>query len=845
MDLLSNAFLKTLLDHSANPTFILSVDKEMELVDQNKAYINLLERLSLIIKAKKILKPADFFNEQSKQLFIEGIAQCSTLKEQITLQVIPSYSTSEENIWQLELIPVLNNEFPILHIIGIIYENSIQSDTEKTERLSREQNLNEELSTMLEEMEATNEELSQAQQALLSINQELEERVKERTKELQTSEARLKYMITEAPVGISVLHGKNHVLELANNKMLELLQKTSKIIGMPIIEAIPEMAEQVYPKILDEVFQTGEPYYGEASKVMLNHGGLLKEGYYSFVNYPLKDANGNTESIMIVASEVTEQVLSREKVEKLNESLSSINEKLEITNADLLESNKSLATTQSNLKSILDELYKSESRFRGFFEKAPLGMCVLKGTQLITEFANDNILALWGKTRNEVIGLPQEVARPEVSKQKELLIQVKSIFQTGKPLYISALKVSTLVKEGYFNTMYQPLKNDNDEVVSILVIISDVTDQANYRKELEKAKDILKLAMDASSMGSWNIDLISKKLILSERAQRIYGLETSRLDLDLAKSMVSDEHLEYLTGSLKKALHNKTAFNIEYKIKPIESSNFKWLRSTGKAYYDNEGKALYIAGAVLDITEQKEDELRKNDFIGMVSHELRTPLTSLSAYIQLLQYKVKDNNDSFTDETLNKVSIQLKRMSGMIDGFLNVSVLESGSITLNKSNFDLVELIKSVAEENRVLMPGHFIQVIDEEKINVFADQQKIGNVVNNLISNAAKYSKKDSLIAIRCEIIGNFVQVSIEDEGIGIHKEDQAKLFNRFFRVDSPNTKTIAGFGVGLYICEEIIKKHQGKIWMESEMGKGSTFYFIIPLIGAPTSKENHTDLD
>jgi len=96
MDLLSNAFLKTLLDHSANPTFILSVDKEMELVDQNKAYKNLLERLSLLIKANKILKPADFFNAESKQLFIEGIAQCSKLKEQITLQVIPSYSTSEE-----------------------------------------------------------------------------------------------------------------------------------------------------------------------------------------------------------------------------------------------------------------------------------------------------------------------------------------------------------------------------------------------------------------------------------------------------------------------------------------------------------------------------------------------------------------------------------------------------------------------------------------------------------------------------------------------------------------------------------------------------------------------------
>ncbi|MBC6110857.1 ATP-binding protein [Pedobacter fastidiosus] len=838
MDLLSNVFLKTLLDQSANPTFIINVAHKSQLIDKNKAYNNLLERISLLTKANKILKPADFFNAEGKIIFSEGISKCIELKEKITLKVQPSYSETRENILQVELLPIIDDQAFSSYIIIIIYEN-IQQDAEKADLLSREQNLNEELATMLEEMEATNEELNQAQQALVLINQDLEERVKDRTKELQISEARLKYMITEAPVGIAVLKGKQHILELANLKMLELIDKTDSIVGFPFITSIPELADQVYPKILDEVFETGKPIYGEASKVLLKRDGQIREGYYSFVNYPLKDSNGVTESIMIVASEVTEEVLSRAKVEKLNESLSIINQKLEITNADLLESNRSLALTQNNLERILEELYKSENRFRGFFEKAPLGMCVLKGRELITEFANDNILALWGKKRNEVIGLPQEVARPEVANQREVLNKIKNIFNTGKPLYIDALKVSTLVKEGYFNATYQPLNNDQDEVTSILVIISDVTDQANYRKELEKAKDILKLAMDASSMGSWNIDLISKKLILSERAQRIYGLETNRLDLDLAKALVADEHLEYLTGSLKKALHNRTAFNIEYKINPTGGNQAKWLRSTGKTYYDSQDKALYIAGAVLDITEQKEEELRKNDFIGMISHELRTPLTSLSAYIQLLQYKLKEDDNIFTKETLTKVSIQLKRMSGMVDGFLNVSVLESGNIKLQKSNFDLIELIKSIAEENRVLMPGHFIQVIGEQNINICADQQKIGNVINNLISNAAKYSRKDSLIALKCEIIGDFVQVSIEDEGIGIHKEDQSKLFNRFFRVDSPNTKTIAGFGVGLYICEEIIKKHQGKIWMESEMGKGSTFYFIIPLIGASTSKQ------
>ncbi|MNR33358.1 Sensor protein SrrB [compost metagenome] len=107
---------------------------------------------------------------------------------------------------------------------------------------------------------------------------------------------------------------------------------------------------------------------------------------------------------------------------------------------------------------------------------------------------------------------------------------------------------------------------------------------------------------------------------------------------------------------------------------------------------------------------------------------------------------------------------------------------------------------------------------------------EKIGNVISNLIGNAAKYSKKDSFIAIKCERVDAEIIVSVEDEGIGIKENNIPKLFDRFFRVDSAVTKTISGFGVGLYICAEIIKRHEGKIWVESKFGKGSTFYFSLP---------------
>jgi two-component system sensor histidine kinase VicK len=171
---------------------------------------------------------------------------------------------------------------------------------------------------------------------------------------------------------------------------------------------------------------------------------------------------------------------------------------------------REITADENNLEHILFELSESEARFRGFFEQAPLGMCVLRGIELITEYANDNILKLWGKSRKEVIGIAQEDAMPELGLQKTILKRVKDIFKTGEPLVLNELKISTPIADGYFIAMYQPLKNDKNEVTRILVIIKDITEQVNFKKELLKAKEILKIAMDASDMGSWNIDIESK-----------------------------------------------------------------------------------------------------------------------------------------------------------------------------------------------------------------------------------------------------------------------------------------------------------------------------------------------
>ncbi|WP_052265952.1 sensor histidine kinase [Pedobacter kyungheensis] len=224
-----------------------------------------------------------------------------------------------------------------------------------------------------------------------------------------------------------------------------------------------------------------------------------------------------------------------------------------------------------------------------------------------------------------------------------------------------------------------------------------------------------------------------------------------------------------------------------------------------------------------------KEEQQKHDFISMVSHELKTPLTSINAYIQLMQSK--SSSDQFMVNTLDKVQLQVRKMSTMINSFLNVARLESGEIHLTKTNFDLDQVIADAVSDARFIYSSNLIDFTTDGPKIAHADKEKLTSVVSNLISNAIKYSDHGSTITVQSEITGDNIQVSVTDNGIGIKENDLEKLFDRFYRVESTQTKTISGFGIGLYLSAEIIHRHKGKIWAESTYGAGSTFYFTLPL--------------
>jgi len=220
---------------------------------------------------------------------------------------------------------------------------------------------------------------------------------------------------------------------------------------------------------------------------------------------------------------------------------------------------------------------------------------------------------------------------------------------------------------------------------------------------------------------------------------------------------------------------------------------------------------------------------KKDEFIGLASHELKTPITSLKGYLQIIDRRIAntDTNKSFIEKAL----VQINKLSVLISDLLDVSKIETGQLPLSFTGFDLLALVKEVTEVMQYSSKTHKLVLdVKADMLLVTADRQRIEQVIINLISNAVKYSPGTDRINITVSKNNDKALVSVQDFGLGIKKEQQQRIFNRFYRVEDMAAH-ISGLGIGLFISNEIVTRHNGKLWVESSAGKGSTFFFEIPV--------------
>jgi PAS domain S-box-containing protein len=226
----------------------------------------------------------------------------------------------------------------------------------------------------------------------------------------------------------------------------------------------------------------------------------------------------------------------------------------------------------------------------------------------------------------------------------------------------------------------------------------------------------------------------------------------------------------------------------------------------------------------------REMESRKDNFISMASHELKTPVTSLKIYRDLLDRQLDANGIKDFNKILAVMDSQINKLSLLISDLLNISKIQVGKLDFRMNTFKLCDMIE---ETITVLQPttNHVIDYkTDAPDVKVYGDKDRLGQVMINLITNAIKYSSDKEKLVIRVTVQDTTVRVSVRDYGIGIKKEHQQRIFERFYQVEEKD-KTFPGLGMGLYISHEIITRHKGKIWAEKAQGKGSLFIFTLPI--------------
>jgi len=646
-------------------------------------------------------------------------------------------------------------------------------------------------------------------------------------------------------------------ITFANNAMICLWGKDQTVIGKRLADAVPELEGQPFIGMLQSVWRTGKTIADTDVEAMLKVNGELRSFHFDFEYRALLNEQGKTYAILHTATDVTERFKAREldkererKEQELNEELMasnkeliSLNEEYRILheeqasmNEELHATNEELADTQTELLSANNKLLESQFRLRDVLEQAPIGMCVLRGPNHIIEIANEAILNIWGRVRAEVMNKPHREARPELEGQP-VFGWLDKVFSTGKRQinreFMVMLRQGDSIREAIVNSTYEALKDGEGNINGVLVVLEDITEAVKERREAMHIQEMFNLAIEAGDLGAFYYNPASNQFTGNETLKRWFGLgKDEYIDLQLATNVIADEDRHRVAQAIAAALNpaSKHGYDIEYTIIHPQTHVPRMVKAKGKAQFDTNGTPLSLNGMLLDITERKQDEQRKNDFITMVSHELKTPMTSLKGYLQILDKKAQTSRDTFTVGALDKSLRQVEKMTSMINGFLNVSRLESGKIHIDKQLFDLAALVKDVEEESLASNTSHRIVFAPVESTPVMADRDKIGQVIINLISNAVKYSPQGSLINVACVTVNNWAMLSVKDEGMGIAQDHVNHLFDRFYRVESKNTKSIAGFGIGLYLCKEIIDRHEGTIAVKSEVGQGSTFYFTLP---------------
>jgi PAS domain S-box-containing protein len=688
---------------------------------------------------------------------------------------------------------------------------------------------------------------------------------------LQKSEERYRNIVETVNEGIWIFDSDIKVT-YANDKMAEMLgYSPEEIIGKPGAYFVDDEYKK-YTELRTEKRKQGIDEVHE-NKLVRKDGSTL----WVLVNSKsIFDTIGKFAGILAMLTDITE----RKHVE---EALREAYDKLQNQSEELQVSNEELRVQSDELSEANTLLHDNENKFRTLAENSPdliarfdkQNRCIYANPAIAKLYIKPPIAEFYGWSMDECIDKTnyEPIRELEIAKFSEK--QREDVFTIGKPEITEFQYTTPQGKKCYFNTRIIPEFVDS-EVTYVLVISHDITAmkevEAKLKEtldnleekvkertaELEKAYNLLKEsenglaeAQRISHIGNWDWDIVTDKIYLSDEVYRIYGFTPQEFDVTY------DIFLRYLHPDYRDRVND--AFNNASKEKPIsidyriilDNGEERIIHAHGEVIFNEENVRVRTRGTFQDITERKEteetlklklEELRRSNqeleqFAYVSSHDLQEPLRMISSYLQLLQRRYEGNLDDRADKYIHFAVDGAFRMQNLINDLLEFSRVATRArepeptdleFVLNQvlSNLDLY-----IKENRATVSYGHLPEVM--------ADNTQLAQVFQNLIINGIKFHSEEApQICIFAEKKVSEWVFSVQDNGIGIDPQYTEKIFEVFKRLH--NKETYPGTGIGLAVCKKIVERHGGRIWVESELGKGSNFYFTLPFKPIEVAKAN-----